>query len=100
MAALRLNMYSYLRDDGCAHKKAKGTKKWVMKHEIKLDDYKNVRKTIKKSWKHSKGSAVRHNVFNKKFNKIALSADDDQRIQMFHLVISYPNGTDGWNCMI
>ena len=41
-------MYSYLRDDGCAHKKAKGTKKWVMKHEIKLDDYKKCQENNKK----------------------------------------------------
>ena len=48
MAALRSNMYSYLRDDGWAHKKAKGTKKWVMKHETKLDDYKKCQENNKK----------------------------------------------------
>ena len=38
---LRLKTYSYLTDDGKEDKKAKGTKKCVIKRMIKFNDYKN-----------------------------------------------------------
>ena len=41
--ALRPNTYSYLTDDFKENKKAKGTKKCVIKRMIKFDDYKNCR---------------------------------------------------------
>ena len=37
--ALRTNTYSYLNCDDKEEKKAKGTKKCVIKKKIKLDDY-------------------------------------------------------------
>ena len=40
-AALRPKKYSYLMDDGSENKKAKGTKKCVIKRRIKFNDYKN-----------------------------------------------------------
>ena len=40
-AALRQKMYSYLTDDGDEDKKAKGTKKCVIKQKIKFEDYKH-----------------------------------------------------------
>ena len=39
--ALRPKTYSYLMDDGNSDKKAKGTKKCVIKRRIKFNDYKN-----------------------------------------------------------
>ena len=33
-------MYSYLTDDGCSDKKAKGTKKYATKKETKFERYK------------------------------------------------------------
>ena len=38
---LRPKTYSYLTDDGKEDKKAKGTKKCIIKRMIKFDDYKN-----------------------------------------------------------
>ena len=38
---LRPKTYSYLTDDGKEDKKAKGTKKCVIKRMIQFDDYKN-----------------------------------------------------------
>ena len=38
---LRPKAYSYLTDDGKEDKKAKGTKKCIIKRMIKFDDYKN-----------------------------------------------------------
>ena len=40
-ATLRPKTYSYLTDDGKEDKKAKGTKKCIIKRMIKFDDYKN-----------------------------------------------------------
>ena len=36
---LRAKTYSYLIDDHNENKKAKGTKKWVIKREIRFQDY-------------------------------------------------------------
>ena len=38
---LRPKIYSYLTENGYAHRNAKGTKKCVIKHKIKFEDYKN-----------------------------------------------------------
>ena len=38
---LRAKTYSHLIDDRSENKKAKGTKKWVIKREIRFQDYKN-----------------------------------------------------------
>ena len=38
---LRAKTYSCLIDDHNENKKAKGTKKWVIKREIRFQDYKN-----------------------------------------------------------
>ena len=38
---LRKKTYTYLIDDGCEDKKAKGTKKCVIKRTIIFEDYKN-----------------------------------------------------------
>ena len=38
--ALRPKTYSYLMDNGNSDKKAKGTKKWVIKRRLKFNDYK------------------------------------------------------------
>ena len=40
-AALRPKKYSYLTDDGNSDKKAKGTKKCIIKRILKFNDYKN-----------------------------------------------------------
>ena len=38
---LRANTYSYLKDNNDKDKKAKGTKKCVIKRKLKFEDYKN-----------------------------------------------------------
>ena len=39
--AVRPKLYSYLMDDGNSDKKAKGTKKCVIKRRLKFNDYKD-----------------------------------------------------------
>ena len=62
--ALRSKTYSYLTDDGTGHKKAKGTKKCVIKQRLKFNGYKNSlldNKVILKSQQRFKSKA--HNVY-------------------------------------
>ena len=46
VVALRPKTYAYLTDDGSDHKKAKGTKKWVIKQQFMFQNYKDL--TIKR----------------------------------------------------
>ena len=78
---LRPKTYSYLTDDCKEDKKAKGTKKCVIKRMIKYNDYRNCLlngEVILKSQQRfiSKG----HDVHTENINKIALSSNDDKRL--------------------
>ena len=44
---LRIKTYSYLIDDGSEDKKAKDTKKFVIKRKLKFENYKQLNLTIK-----------------------------------------------------
>ena len=78
---LRPKTYSYLTDDGKEDKKAKGTKKCVIKRMIKFDDYKKCLlngEVILKSQR--RFISKKHDVYTENINKIALSNNDDKRI--------------------
>ena len=79
--ALRSKTYSYLMEDGNGDKKAKGTKKCVIKriHEV-----------ILKSQQRFKSEA--HNLYTEEINKVALSSNDDKRLQTFDRITPYPYG--------
>ena len=65
-------------------KKAKRTKKCVIKQILKLEDYKNClkhNKIILKSQQRFKSEA--HNVFTEEINKVALSSNYDKKLQSF-----------------
>ena len=84
---------SYLIVDGNTDKKAKGTKKCVIKRILKFNDYKNCildNKIILKSQQKFRSEA--HNVYTGRINKIALSNNDDKRLQTFDRITSYPYG--------
>ena len=70
--ALRPKTYSCLMDDGTSDKKAKGTKKFVIKRVLKFNDYKDCllnNEIILKSQQRFKSQ--RHNVYTEEINKIA-----------------------------
>ena len=67
-------------DDGNNDKKAKGTKKCVIKRILKFNDYKGClfnNEIILKSQQRFKSEA--HNVYTQEINKITLSSNDDER---------------------
>ena len=82
---LRPKAYSYLTDDGNNDKKAKGTKKKsVINRILKFTDYKNCllnNEIVLKSQQIFKSEA--YNVYTEEMNKIALSSNDDKRLQTF-----------------
>ena len=90
---LRPNTYSFLTDDGKEDKKAKGTKKCIIKKMIKFDDYKKCLLNDKVILK-SQQSFIsnKHDVYTEDVNKIALSNDDDKRIVSPDKISSYPYG--------
>ena len=77
--APRAKTYAYLLDDDSEKKKAKGTRKRIIKRRIIFKDYK-------------------HSLFNNniilRHNKIAISSNDDKRLQTFNRVTTYPYGTN------
>ena len=89
-AALRPKIYSYLMNDANNNKKAKGTKKYVMKQRLKFNDYKNCllnNKIILKSQQRFKNKV--YNVYTEEINKIVLSSNDDKSLQTFDRITSY-----------
>ena len=99
-AALRPKTYSYLTDDYKEDKKAKGTKKCVIKRMIKFNDYKNCLlngKVVLKSQQRFKSKG--HDVYTENVNK-ALSSNDDKRIVSSDKITSYPCGYKGKNALI
>ena len=92
--APRPKIYSYLKDDGDSNRRAKGTKKCVIKRRLKFNDYKNCllnKEIILKSQQRFKSEA--HNVYTEEANKIELSSNDDKRLQTFDRITSYSYGT-------
>ena len=91
--ALRPKTYSYLTDDWKEDKKAKGAKKCVIKRRLKFHDYKDClvnNDTILKS--QQRFTSERHDVYTEEINEIALSSNDDKRLQTFDKITSYPYG--------
>ena len=117
---LRAKTYIYLIDDGSEDKKAKVSKKCVIKRKLKFENYKNclkatqlenkinhlqksktdvdcIKENHKEFMKNNKSilksqqrfQSESHNVFTEEINKIALSSNDDKRMQSIDLIETY-----------
>lgn len=74
--------------------KAKGTEKCVIKREIKFQDYKDCLKNTKTILKSQQSfRSEPYSIYTEKVHKIALSVNDDKRIQTLDVVISCLYGT-------
>ena len=88
---LRPKTYSYLTDDGKEDKKAKGTKKCIIKKMIKFNDYKKCLLNDEVIFKsQQRFISKKHDVYTENINKIALSNNDDKRIISSDTITSYP----------
>ena len=97
---LRPKTYSYLMGHRKEDKKAKRTKKCVIKRMIKFNDYKNCLlqdEVLLKS--QQRFISKKYDVYTENINKIALSNNDDQRIVSSDKITSYPYGYKGKKCI-
>ena len=97
---LRPMTYSYFTDDFKEDKKAKGTKKCVIKIMIKFDDYKKCLlngEVVLKSQQRFKSKG--HDVYPGNINKIALSSNVDKRLIAPDKITSYPYEYKGKNVL-
>ena len=81
-------------DDGSNHKNGKGTKKCVIKQKLMFENYKDCvfnNKTVYRP--QEKFRSNYHDVFTEEVNKIALSSNDDKRLQTSDRITTYPYGT-------
>ena len=84
-------------DDNSEVKKSKGTKKCVIKRELMFENYKDCLfndKIILKSQQRFK--SYNHDVYTEEVNKIALSSNDDKRLQTFDRITTYPYRTNAF----
>ena len=116
---LTAKTYSYLIDDGGEDKKAKGTKKCIIKIKIKFENYKNcleatqlenkinylenkididsIKENHKEFLKNNKSilkiqqrfKSERDNVVTEEINKIAPSPNGDKRMQLIDSIETY-----------
>ena len=94
---LRAKTYAYLMDDNSEKKKAKGTKKCVIKRRLMSENYKEClfnNKIILKSQQVFKSDY--HNVYTVEINKTALNSNDDKTLQTFDETTTYPHGTNAF----
>ena len=93
---LRPKTYSYLTNDGKEDKKAKGTKKCIIKKVIKFNDYKKCLLNDEVIFKsQQRFISKKHDVYTENINKIALSNNDNKRIVSSDKITSYPYGYKG-----
>ena len=94
---LRANVYAYLKEGGSEHKKAKDTKKCIIKRELMFENYRESLfdgKIISKSQQRFKSD--HHSVYTEEFNKIALSSNDDKILQTFDRIATYPYSSNAF----
>ena len=88
-AMLRAKAYAYITEDGSVHKRAKGMKKCI-KEKDRFEHYTDClfnSKTITKLQQRFRSD--HHNVYTEEVNKIALSSNDDKRLQTFDRITTY-----------
>ena len=84
-------------DDDSEVKKSKGTKKCIIKRKTMIENYTDCLlndKIILKSPQRFKSN--HHKVYTEEVNKIALSSNDDKRLQTFNVIETYPYGTNSF----
>ena len=80
-------------DDDSEHEKAKGIKKCVTKRRLVFKNYKDCllnNKLLLQSQQRIKSD--HHNIYIEQINKIPLSSNDDNRLQTFDKITTYPCG--------
>ena len=80
-------------NDGKVDKKAKGTKKCVIKRCIMFDNYSEcLREKMKILRSQQRFKSDGHDVYTEEINKIALSYNDDKRLTVYDGITTCPYG--------
>ena len=93
--ALRAKAYAYKLNDNTEMKKAKGTKNCIVKRGITYKNYADALfndEVMIRSQQRFRSD--HHKVCMEEVNKIALSSNDDKRVQAFDKVTTFPYGTN------
>ena len=88
VVALRPKAYAHLDDYGNNHKKTKGTKRCVIKQKLMFRNFQDCllnNKNVYRSQQRFK--TYTHDVYTEEVNKIALSSNDDKRLQDYNISI-------------
>ena len=97
VVAIRPKTYAYLIDDDIEHKKAKGTKKYIIKQDIMFGNYTDCllnNRNIYRSQQIFK--SYNHDVYTEDANKTALNSNDDKRLQTYDKITTFPYGTNAF----
>ena len=95
--AIRVKTYSCLMDDDSEVKKAKGTKKCVIKRELMFENYTNFLFNCEVTLKSQQRFKSDHyKVYTEEVNKITLSSDDGKRLETFDGIETYPYETNAF----
>ena len=95
--APRAKTYAYLMDDDIVNKKPKGTKKYIIKRRIRFEYYTDsVFKKITKLKSQLRFKSDLHIVYTEEINKIAISRNDDKRLQTYDKITTHPYGTNAY----
>ena len=97
LCTLRPKTNSYLMDDDSEVKKSKGTNKFVIKRELIFKNYTDCLRNDKITLKsQQRFKSDHHDVYTEKVYKIALSSNDDKRLQTHDKITTYPYGTNAF----
>ena len=97
LVALRAKAYTYKLDDDTETKKVKDTKKCIVKREDTFKNYVDAlfnNEVIIRSQQRFRSN--HHRVYTEEVNKIALSSNDDKRIQTCDKVTTFPYGANAF----
>ena len=92
---VRSKTWAYLMDNNSENKKAKGTKKCIIKKGIMVKNQEDCmfdNKIILKSQQVFRSD--HHNVYTVEINKIALISNDDKRLRTLDRITTQPHGTN------
>ena len=94
LVCLNPKCYSYLMSDGKVDKKAKGTKKCVIKRCLIFNNYLECLKEKKKILRsQQRFKSEEHDVYTEQINKTALSYNNYKRLISYDGVTTYPYET-------
>ena len=81
-------------DDGSEHKKAKGTRKCVIKRRLMFENYKDCLFNEKAIFtKQQRFKRYYHDMYAEEINRVALSSNYYKRVQTFNRVTTFPHRT-------